>query len=120
MRTVVIRGAGLAVVTLWMAVGLALPQTVWGADGQEVAGAKATGKAKTYRRLPPHYKQIVNQEQQQKIYQIQEEYGPKVEAARVALAAIIQEQKEKISGVLTEEQKKELQEVVAKGKTKKK
>ncbi|MGA2798496.1 MAG: hypothetical protein ABSE63_13020 [Thermoguttaceae bacterium] len=81
---------------------------------------KATEKNKVSKgRLPPHYAKVVTAEQREKIYNIQEEYRTKIEAARAQLDALLKEEKDKISAVLTEEQKKKVEEFQTAAKNKK-
>ena len=55
----------------------------------------------------------------EKIYAIQEEYRTKIETARAQLDALLKEEKDKISAVLTEEQKKKVEEFQTAAKAKK-
>jgi len=102
-----------------MTAGLALWDcSAFAADGSPAA--KATKKIKGLRgRLPPHYADVVTEEQREKIYTIQEEYRPKIEAARAQLNALVKEEQEKISSLLSEEQKKKIEEAQPSGKAKK-
>jgi hypothetical protein len=80
----------------------------------------ATEKSKAPKgRLPPHYAKVVTQQQREKIYNIQEEYRTKIEAARAQLDALVKEEKDKISAVLNEEQKKKVEEFQTTAKAKK-
>jgi hypothetical protein len=93
----------------------ALEPSAWGAeDGTPVK--KPVGKS--YRRLPAYYGSVVNEKQRENIYKIQEEYQPKIELLKKQLDALKKERDEKISAVLTEEQKKRVKEAAAKGKRK--
>jgi len=76
-----------------------------------------TGK-KLSGRLPAHYGKVVDERQRQEIYKIQEEFRPKISKARETLDALVEEQKAKISAVLTPEQQKRVAE--ASGKSTKK
>jgi len=69
---------------------------------------KAKEPKSPYRRLPPYYGQVVSPEQRKQIYAIQDEYGPKIDALRKQLEALISERDAKIADVLTEEQRKEV------------
>jgi Spy/CpxP family protein refolding chaperone len=60
-------------------------------------------------RLPAYYSKIVTEEQRDKINKIQEEYQTKFEALK-------KERDEKISAVLTDEQKKKVEEAAVKAK----
>jgi len=60
------------------------------------------------RRLPPFYKNIVSDEQRDKIFAVQEEYGPKIQELRRQLMALEKERDEKIDAILTPDQKKKI------------
>jgi hypothetical protein len=80
---------------------------------------KVLKKERTTRgRLPNYYTNIVNEEQKEKILKIQEEYKPKLEALEAQLKSLKKERDDKISAVLTEEQKKKVEEAKAKAKEK--
>jgi Spy/CpxP family protein refolding chaperone len=70
--------------------------------------AKAKEPKSPYHRLPPYYGQVVTPEQRKQIYAIQDEYGPKIDALRKQLEALMAERDAKIAALLTEEQRKEL------------
>ena len=94
------------------------PQAALSAEAMP-AVKKAVAKRKESRgRLPAHYAPVVTEEQKEKIYKIQEEYKPKIDAARTQLDALVKEQKEKIAAVLTTDQKKKIEEAAAKAKEK--
>jgi hypothetical protein len=105
--------------TLILAVGVlaAAGLSAWGAEDK--APVKKT-VGKSYHRLPAHYGSIVNEKQRKAIYEIQDEYQPKIEALKRQLDSLKKERDEKISAVLTEEQRKRLKEAAAKGKSKSK
>jgi Spy/CpxP family protein refolding chaperone len=107
----------------WMALlSLAL---VLGAGEQPLVGAEGSVPVKKMlgrkgRRLPAHYAQVVDEQQREKIYKIQEEYQPKIEALQKQLEALKKERDEKISALLTVEQKKQVEEATAKGRANRK
>jgi Spy/CpxP family protein refolding chaperone len=68
--------------------------------------------------LPAHYAQVIDEKQRDEIYKIQEEYQPKIEALQSQLNALKKERDEKISAVLTAEQKKQVDQAAAKRKSK--
>jgi Spy/CpxP family protein refolding chaperone len=70
--------------------------------------------------LPKYYANVVTEEQREKILKIQEEYKPKIEALQAQLKVLKKEQDDKISAVLSEEQKKKVEEAKAKEKEAKK
>ena len=79
----------------------------------------AAKKVKKFRgRLPNYYGQVVDQKQREAIYNIQEEYAPKIAALRAQLAALIKECSDKIAGVLTDEQLKNVEEAKAAARAK--
>jgi len=66
-----------------LAVGLlASGSLLWAAE--ETAPTKpkadASKKAETRRRLPPHYADVVTEEQREAIYKLQDEHAPEIEA----------------------------------------
>ena len=66
--------------------------------------------------MPAHYASVVNEKQREEIYKIQEEYQPKIAALQKQLKALKKERDEKISAVLTAEQRKQVEEAAAKAK----
>jgi hypothetical protein len=94
---------------------------VLGAGEQPVLGGEGSVPVKRAfgrkgRRLPAHYSQVVNEQQRENIYKIQEEYQPKIEALQKQLEALKKERDEKIAAVLTAEQKKQVEEAATKAK----
>ncbi len=82
---------------------------------------KERAKAKKGRhRLPHYFKDVVGDEQREKIYNIQDEYRPKIAALRAELKALVKERDEKIEAVLTPEQKRQIDEARAEAKAKRK
>jgi hypothetical protein len=82
---------------------------------QPTLGADAPRRARGLRsRLPAHYASVVNDEQREKIYKIQEEYRPKIEALETQLKTLKKERDDKIAAVLTAEQKKQVEAAAAK------
>jgi hypothetical protein len=82
---------------------------------------KPAGKAdakKPHGRLPAHYTQVVNEKQRETIYKIQAEYAAKIEALETQLKAIKAERDERVSAVLTVEQKKKVEEAAARVRAK--
>lgn len=75
--------------------------------------------SKLHGRLPPHYGKIVNDQQRQKIYAIQEEYRSKIEVLENQLKALKKERDEKIASVLTPEQRQAVALEAAQAKKKK-
>ena len=85
------------------------------ADGQP--GGRIIKKIRS-NRLPNHYAEVVTDQQREEIYKIQDEYQPKIDALKAQLDALNKEKNDKISGVLTADQKKKIEEAAAAGKAK--
>lgn len=64
-------------------------------------------------RLPPHYGKLVDQTQRTKIYEIQAKYAEKIEDLQEQLKEVMLQRDAEIRGVLTEEQQKKLDELLA-------
>jgi hypothetical protein len=79
---------------------------------ESMAAAKGAAEAaktkKLTGRLPPYYSAVVTEQQRQRIYAIQAEYGPKLTQVRAQLTKLQQEQEEKIEAVLSPEQAEKL------------
>jgi hypothetical protein len=78
----------------------------------------AREKKKIRVRLPNYYGRVVDSEQREKIYAIQREYAPKIEALEAQLAALEAERDERVEGVLTAEQLAKVKELRAEAKAK--
>lgn len=90
---------------------IACHQPTYGADADH--GKK---EAKKSHRLPPYYKDVVTQEQRDKIYKIQDDFNPKIDALEAQLKKAKKEQTDKIEALLTPEQKKKIEAAEAKAK----
>jgi hypothetical protein len=99
--------------------------TLLGIASLMVAQAATGGEGKTPvkklsgrkgHRLPSHYGAVVDEKQREEIYKIQDEYQPKIDILENQLKALKKERDDKISAVLTAEQKKKLDEATAKQK----
>jgi Spy/CpxP family protein refolding chaperone len=97
---------------------LAEPPCVSAADGPPAA--RVVKKIRGRGRLPNYYANVVTEKQRDEIYKIQEEYRPKIDAAKSQLDALNKEMNEKIAAVLTAEQKKKIEETEAAAKAEKK
>jgi len=118
-RTVALRIVRWAMLASMAVVLTTAPQAAFGDDAKPAVKKAVAKRGKMLRgRLPAHYAQVVTDEQKEKIYKIQEEYKPKIDAARAQLDALVKEQKEKIAAVLTLEQQKKVEEAAAKPKEK--
>ena len=62
-------------------------------------------------RLPAYYKDVVDKQQREKIYAIQQEHKPQIDALKAQLAALMKERDEKIAAVLTPEQQKKVEQL---------
>jgi hypothetical protein len=92
--------------------------SVSAADGQ--TGGRVVKRVRAKGRLPNYYADVVTEKQREEILKIQEEYKPKLDALQAQLDALKKERNEKISGVLTADQKKKVEDAEAAAKAKKK
>jgi len=74
--------------------------------GQDATPAKPA--AKQTNRLPPYYKTVVNEEQRQKIYGIQEKYKDRLAALAEQVKKLQAERSAEIEALLSAEQKQKL------------
>lgn len=74
-------------------------------DAEKAPRAKAAG------RLPNYYAQVVDQNQREAIYKIQQEYEPKLAELRQKLDALTKERDAKIRAVLRPEQLKKVEQL---------
>jgi Spy/CpxP family protein refolding chaperone len=101
-----------------LAIVFATPeQPVLGAEGKTVV-KKVLGRKG--RHLPAHYAQVITEKQREEIYKIEDEYQPKIETLQKQLDALKNERDEKVSALLTPEQKKQIEEAAAKAKANRK
>jgi hypothetical protein len=82
-------------------------------------GTSPPKKEKEKGRLPAYYAKIVDESQKEKIYQIENEYAPKLKELTAQLKALNDEREQKIRAVLTADQQKKLDEVLADAKNRK-
>ncbi len=90
---------------------LAFGGSVTAQEKKEDAAKPAAEKnedAKPRGRLPAYFAAVVNQEQREKIYGIQESYRAKIETLQKQLTTLIAERDKAIDTVLTPEQLKEV------------
>jgi Spy/CpxP family protein refolding chaperone len=66
--------------------------------------------------LPRYYSKVVTAEQREQINKINSEYQPKIDALESQIAALKKERDEKVSSILTPEQKQKVEEAAAKAK----
>lgn len=75
---------------------------------RQVAGRLPSGKE--FRgRLPPHFGQVVNEEQRQRIYAIQREYAARIDVLKAQLEAIEAERDARVYSVLTPPQRQRVE-----------
>jgi Spy/CpxP family protein refolding chaperone len=72
------------------------------------AVAKEARKKETKGRLPAYYGQIVNPAQRQRIYQIQANYDPQIEALLAQIETLTEKRDAEIRAVLSPEQQQRL------------
>jgi cell division protein ZapA (FtsZ GTPase activity inhibitor) len=93
------------------------------------ADAKAADKsdAKTTKtrapnrgRLPPYYSQVVNGQQREKIYSIQQQFAPKIAEIKAQLQALQDKQSAEVEAVLTPEQLATVKKLTEEAKAKRK
>lgn len=114
----------------WVAGSVLLASVVWlvaGAWAQQggpgkgpAAAAKAEGPARRARagQLPPYYRDVVSDEQRQKIYAIQAEYNAQIAELEAKVAQLRKERDAKIEALLTPEQKKQIEDLRAAARAK--
>ena len=69
-------------------------------------------------RLPAYYNRVVDKGQRDKIYAIQREYAPKIDALKAQLEALMTDRDKKVEAVLTPEQLKTVEKLSAAAKAK--
>jgi Fe2+ transport system protein B len=117
LRTIATRlGCWITLIAL-VVVFAAVERPVLGAEDnapvKKVAGKKG-------RRLPRYYAEVITEKQRGEIYKIEDEYQPKIEALQKQLDTLRKERDEKISALLTAEQKKQIEAATAKAKANRK
>jgi hypothetical protein len=106
------------VASLVVALSFATPPT-FAENGPETEKPKKERK-ESFHRLPPHFGKVIDEKQRETIYGIQDEYGPKIKALKDQLAALMQERDKKVDAVLTPEQRKQIDQMNADSKAKRK
>ena len=97
-----------------LAVGLlASGSLLWAAEESAKPKADASKKAETRRRLPPHYADVVTEEQREAIYKIQDEHAPEIEAQEAKLIAVRKKLDDAMREVLKPDQLKKVDEAAA-------
>ena len=69
-------------------------------------------------RLPAYYSGVVDEDQREKIYAIQREYAPKIDALKAQWAALMADRDKQVAAVLTPEQLKQVEKLKAEAKAK--
>ncbi len=82
--------------------------------------AAAAPKADKYHRLPPYYRDVATDEQKEKIYSIQEDYGPQLEALKKQMAALTKKRDAEVKAVLTQQQHTLIDKLASDAKAKRK
>ncbi|MGD9644977.1 MAG: hypothetical protein AB7U73_04640 [Pirellulales bacterium] len=95
---------------------LAVGAPAWAQDGATKTKPKADAKPKAERRhrLPPHFADVVTEEQRAEIYKLQDEIGPEIDALVSQLAALRKKLDDAMRGVLKPDQLKKVDEAAAK------
>jgi len=126
---------GMVVIVAWLACPVLGTEKTAASKGEAAAAEKAASSApekaqpaaekpavkekkKSGARLPMYYAQVVSKEQRAKITAILEEYAPKLDAVKAQMDAMTKERDEKVSGVLTPEQLRKIEDLKAEAKTK--
>jgi Spy/CpxP family protein refolding chaperone len=71
----------------------------------EDAPVSRPAEKKLHGHLPPHFGKVVDEQQRQTIYKIQDEYAGKIDALRAQLMALLKQRDERILAVLTPQQR---------------
>jgi Skp family chaperone for outer membrane proteins len=100
----------------WLAVAFMAQLSTYGDDTTKIPKKGEAVLGRRVRRLPAHFAKVVTESQRKQIYKIQEEYQAKLDALEAQLKALKKERKDRITAVLTPEQRKKVE--AASGKTK--
>ena len=95
-----------------------LAQKVEGKAETKAAAPDKSKEAKSYKRLPAHFGDIVDGAQKEKIYVLQEKWGKQIDELAEQVKALQKQRDEEIEGVLTAEQKVKLEKTRADAKAK--
>ncbi|MBN1588669.1 MAG: hypothetical protein JW888_04065 [Pirellulales bacterium] len=106
------RPLSMSLIVAAMLLGIAC-STATAQDAKAPAAGKTAVKQKrkttaSDARLPNHFRTVVTEEQRQKIYAVQREYGPRLRELRSQLRALSEERNAKIDAILTPEQRKQI------------
>ena len=87
------------------------------APAEKPVPEEAKPKKREFRgRLPAYYSRVVDEKQREKIYAIQREFAPKIDALKAQLAALTAERDTKVEAVLAPEQLKTVEKLKAEAK----
>jgi len=100
--------------------GMTLPASGQEAAAEPKAAAGEKARKKPRGRLPNYYRHVVDEKQRVAIYKIQEEYAAKIADLKAQLAAVMKEQSEKVTAVLTAEQLQKIEQLKAEAAEKRK
>lgn len=100
----------------WAAGQEAKPAAKPEAKAEAKVEAKQPAKARGY--LPPHYNEVINKQQREQIYAIQDKYDDKIEALQKQLKELLGQRNTEVEAVLTPDQKKLVAEYAALAKVK--
>ena len=89
-------------------------------EAPPVKAAAAKKEKKPRGRLPNYYKSVVSEEQRVKIYEIQAGYRDQIAALKAQIEALVKEQSDKITAVLSAEQLQKIEQLAAEAATKRK
>lgn len=86
------------------------------ADADASAAAPASSAVKVSVRLPNYYREIVTEEQREKIYEIQRQFNAKIQTLEAELEKLKGDRDTKVEAILTPDQKLKLEQIRAKAK----
>jgi len=95
---------------------LASGSMVWAAEESAPSKPKSDAskpKSESRRRLPPHYSDVVTEEQREAIYKIQDEHAQEIEEQEAKLIAVRKKLDDAVRGVLKADQLKKVDEAAA-------
>lgn len=95
-----------------------LAQKAEGKAESKAAAPEKSKEAKSYKRLPAYYGDIVDGAQKEKIYSLQEKWGKQIDELAEQVKALQKQRDAEIEGVLTAEQKVKLEKTRADAKAK--
>lgn len=112
-----------AIVPFLFAVALAqsdAPKADSKATAKAADAKPAKERAKPRGRLPAYYNQVIDGQQREKIYAIQQQYEPKISALKAELQALQDKLDAEVDGVLTSEQREKVKSLTEAAKQKRK